>query len=74
MKLRCVNNDSLEGVLTIVKEYKGDLNRNTNVAVIYRCDDKKLGNFLGSRFEEVVDMVSLEPDVKINSYSLETGK
>lgn len=72
MKFRCINNQDVEDLLILNKEYKGY--SIAGIAVnIYRCEDKKPGTFKIERFVEVpeADTVS-EPVVKINSYTLTT--
>ena len=84
MKLKCVDNTDLEELLTIGKQYSGEIHKSkpsnmswSNVK-IFLCDDKKPGFFRLNRFEEVFnDTDSIlwgEPEVKINSYTLETER
>ena len=72
MKFRCLDNTDVEGLLTVGKEYKGEVFGDMCVHV-FRCDDKGSAHFLPARFElvpEEIDTVS-EPEVSIYVYTLE---
>lgn len=73
MNLRCINNDGLESVLTVGREYKGEYSPHKIYVYVYRADDKKPGFFHPNRFEEV-DTVLSEPETKVNQYFLYTEK
>lgn len=75
MNYKCINNHDLEGILTLNKEYKGDVAFHLDYIKIYRCDDKKGGYFRANRFVEVPDTVSVvEPQTKVNQYFLYAEK
>lgn len=77
MKFRCINNDDVDGLLTVGKIYEGNkVQPNVNHIwdthiVIYRCDDKHQSNFLCERFEVAEDLVPAEPTTTIWEYTVE---
>ena len=74
MNFLCLNADDMSGILTKGRTYKGEYAKHLNLVKIFRCDDKKYGYFDGYRFEEVVDTVLSEPEVRIYNYFVEVEK
>ena len=78
MRLRCTNNDEMDGILTKGRVYAGEMAYHRDFIKIYRCDDKLPGFFEFYRFEEVVTDVDPilwgDPEVKINHYFVEVEK
>ncbi len=78
MKLKCTDNTDLAEQLTVGREYTADYSPHKIYVYVYRADDKKPGFFHPNRFEEVVSDADAilwgEPEVKINSYTLETER
>lgn len=78
MKLKCVDNTDLVEQLTVGREYTAGFSFHKIYVYVYRADDKKPGIFHPNRFEEVISDVDsilwVEPEVKINSYTLETER
>lgn len=73
MKLRCTNNDDMDGILTVGRVYAGEMAYHRDFIKIYRCDDKHPGFFEAYRFVEVKDVV-LADEVKITHYFVEVEK
>lgn len=72
MKFRCIDNQDVETLLTVGKEYAGEYHHTATI-LIFRCEDKRSGWFSRSRFVPAVDTM-LTDDVKINSYTLTVEK
>lgn len=74
MKYRCIDNQDVEELLTLNREYSAYCI--VGIAVrVFRCDDKKEGTFMIERFLEVIDdNMSNEPEVSIYQCSLDTER
>jgi hypothetical protein len=79
MKFRCINNDNVDGLLTVGKIYTGFPDNNTSYPFlhacafinIFRCDDKHIGYFKPERFEVAEDLVPVEPTTTLWEYTVE---
>jgi len=72
MKFRCTNNDELDGILTVEREYAGEMAYHRDFVKIFKCDDGHPGFFEGNRFQEVVKPAPVV--TKINHYFVEVEK
>jgi len=74
MKLRCTNNDEMDGILTKGRVYAGEMAYHRDFIKIYRCDDKHPGFFEPYRFAEVGESLVHGDIVKITHYFVEVEK